>query len=270
MRLLERAKLPLHDFPRYDRIILDSLHFNSLDVAAEIGVGTGATAFEVSPQVKNLVGIDISSELISVLRKSCPFDNLSFVEGDACDQELAERYCSALTKIYSCETLEHVNDPNGFFHTVSEMLQPEGLAAVLFPVWKGHGRIHFRSKEEIEDVLQANFLEPLEIAAIEFKVLPNLFRWVTVELPLNALRMIRTHFFKKGSLGQDKFHEYSSFEMIKKGRKHWHALVNFYWGFVVFIEQALFSPIYTKREIKSTVGRRILVLARRSVSTKDR
>ena len=247
MRLLERAKLPLHDFPRYDRIILDSLHFNSQDVVAEIGVGTGGTAFVISPQVKNLVGIDISSELISVLRESCPFENLSFVEEDACGEELAKRYGGAVTKIYSCETSEHIKDPNGFFHTISEMLQPEGLAAVLFPVWKGHGRIHFCSKEEIEDVLKVNLLEPVEIAAVELKVLPNLFRWVAVELPLNVLRMIRTYFLKKGSSGQDKFHEYGSFEMIKKDRKRWYALVNFYWGVVVFIEQALFFTYIHKK-----------------------
>lgn len=267
MRLLERAKLPLCDFPRFDRIILDSLHFDSSDIVAEIGVGTGTTAFEVSHRVKKLVGIDISSELIEVLQKSCPFDNLSFVEGDTCDEELAKRYCGVFTKLYSCETLEHVKDLNAFFHNISEMLQPRGLTAILFPVWKRHGRTHFRSKKEIEEVLPDNLLEPIEILAVEFKILPRAFRLIAVEVPLRLVRVMRNAFYsEKQNSGQNQFHQTDCFKLIKKGKKQWHTLVNIYWVIVMFLEELLFSRTCTKKEVESTIGERILILARKNLN----
>jgi SAM-dependent methyltransferase len=75
----------------------------------DAGTGTGALAFAIAPHVREVVGVDRSSELLAeARRRATPFPNVTFVEGDATSLEVE----SGSFDLACCvRTLHHVHRP---------------------------------------------------------------------------------------------------------------------------------------------------------------
>lgn len=123
----------------------------------EIGVGSGSTSDFIIKQgnVEEFVGLDISAELIEYL--SFEYKNFDFVKWyclDVCKDR------SNLNKqfdfVYSADTLEHVENPVGYFRFINKHLKSKGSALVTYPNESEedhHGIIFFNTKDELLDVV---------------------------------------------------------------------------------------------------------------------
>jgi len=213
---------------------------------------------------RTLYGFDISSELIGMLQNfSKP--NLSFHRADACDPKAWRDYAGLFTKCYSSDTLEHVQDPEGFFRTVAMILRVGGRLVVTFPNKAGHGVTSFNSKRDIVRLLCNSSLALEEMTVIVWTRSLSMFRNVFVEWPLAAFRLIR-HLRIGKELGSDalEFQDTRCFSLLRNGRRPWHGLVNMYWALVAFVEERLFVKAYEKKqEERAIIGRRLLIVAKK-------
>jgi SAM-dependent methyltransferase len=77
--------------------------------ALDSGTGTGALAFALAPQVREVIGVDRVPELLAEARqRAAAFPNVSFVEGDATKLDLE----TATFDLAGCaRTLHHVHRP---------------------------------------------------------------------------------------------------------------------------------------------------------------
>ena len=124
-RVLKRDKaLRFYGFSPRDKLIKKYLPVHPTDSVLEIGVGSGNTARAVLGRAREYRGVDISPEAVENLResfKNC--DGVLFEVADVCgERDLGRRF----DRIYSVDTLEHVDNPPAFFRFISRHLEGEG------------------------------------------------------------------------------------------------------------------------------------------------
>jgi SAM-dependent methyltransferase len=97
--------------------------------ALDAGAGTGALAFALAPQVREVVAVDVVPELLAEARKrASDFPNVRFVEGDVTHlpEELGE-----FDLVGSLRTLHHVRRPELAFAELARVTRPGGLVLVV-------------------------------------------------------------------------------------------------------------------------------------------
>lgn len=148
-----------YGFATRDYLISQQLDFYDDSTVLEIGVGTGSTAENIIGKVKEFYGVDISAKAIEQLSKLYANNkSVKFSTVDVCKDISLDRKFDI---IFSADTLEHVERPEGFFNFISKHLSKEGIAFVTFPnesSKKHHGVTWFAEKQQLIDVIDASGL----------------------------------------------------------------------------------------------------------------
>ncbi len=155
MSRIEFVPYPPTSFPFRDLLVLEQLALSPEHRVGEIGVGSGATTARLARMAADVVGFEISAPTVEALRYlEERHANLHMVSADITDVEALEAYAGRFDRVVSCDTLEHVPDPAGYFRGVAALLAPGGEFLVTFP-------------NEPADVMHGitRFDSPLELAA---------------------------------------------------------------------------------------------------------
>lgn len=132
---LEYVPHPPTSLPHRDLLILEHLQLGTAERVCEVGVGTGETAVRLARLgVPEVVGLDVSDPAVEAAR---PFErrypNLELAAADVTrEDEIAPR-AGRFDLVFSCDTLEHVPDPDAYFRGVASLLAPGGRSFISFP-----------------------------------------------------------------------------------------------------------------------------------------
>ena len=97
--------------------------------ALDVGTGTGALAFALSPLVAEVVGVDLVPELLAeAKRRASDFPNVRFVEGDAGKLDLGS---DSFDLTGSLRTLHHVARPELVVAELTRVTRPGGQLLVV-------------------------------------------------------------------------------------------------------------------------------------------
>lgn len=160
---------PPTSFPYRDLLVLEHIRVEPHHRVCEIGVGSGATTARLARICADVTGFEISGPTVEALRyleKRQP--NLHLVAADITDDEALEDYAGRFDRALSCDTLEHVPDPAGFFRGISLLLVPGGELAITFPnepADRMHGVTRFDDPMELVDHMRAAGLEDVRLGA---------------------------------------------------------------------------------------------------------
>lgn len=97
--------------------------------ALDAGTGTGALAFALAPQVREVVALDLVPELLAEARKrAAEFPNVTFIEGDVTrlPADLVE-----FDLVGTLRTLHHVRRPELAVAELARVTRPGGLVLVV-------------------------------------------------------------------------------------------------------------------------------------------
>jgi SAM-dependent methyltransferase len=125
---------PPTSFPYRDLLVLEQLALRPDHRVCEVGVGSGGTTVRLARMCADVTGFEISTPTVEALRyleKRHP--NMHFVSADVTDDAALAAYAGQYDRLLSCDTLEHVPDPAGFFRGVAALLAPGGEFLVTFP-----------------------------------------------------------------------------------------------------------------------------------------
>ena len=166
---IEFVPYPPTSFPYRDLLVLEHIRVEPHHRVCEIGVGSGATTARLARMCADVTGFEISGPTVQALRyleKRQP--NLHLVAADITDDEALADYAGRFDRALSCDTLEHVPDPGGFFRGISLLLAPGGEVAVTFPnepTDRMHGITRFDDPMELVDHMTAAGLEGVRLGA---------------------------------------------------------------------------------------------------------
>ncbi len=110
---------PKHRILDYHQFFIDNV--TSEDSILDIGCGTGAVAFDLSKNVKEIVGVDIQQKNIDQATKLYQCVNLHFFLGDATVFQFDKKF----DKIVLSNVLEHIANRVGFLlslHRISDTI----------------------------------------------------------------------------------------------------------------------------------------------------
>lgn len=110
------------------RAIVDALAPRGTERALEFGAGTGLLSVIVAPRVASLTALDLSSGMLSVLRRKCERDrlgNVEIIEGTVPKNLPA----GSFDIVYSSMTLHHVGDVPALFRTLAAQMRCGGRVA---------------------------------------------------------------------------------------------------------------------------------------------
>lgn len=166
---IEFVPYPPTSFPYRDLLVLEHIQLEPHHRVCEIGVGSGATTARLARRCADVTGFEISGPTVEALRyleRRQP--NLHLVAADITDDEALAEYAGRYDRALSCDTLEHVPDPGGFFRGVASLLAPGGELAVTFPNEPAavmHGVTRFDDPMELVDHIAAAGLEDVRLGA---------------------------------------------------------------------------------------------------------
>ena len=154
------------------KAIIAAIKPNKSMHALEFGCGTGLVTMEIAPLVKTLIGVDTSSEMLSVLQekiKTLEIANIETICTDLSSSSDTVVTDKTFDLIYSSMTLHHIDDTVGFIKRVSTLLCPGGIIALadldmedgLFhddPLEKVH---YGFDRDELSVLLKAAGLQPI-------------------------------------------------------------------------------------------------------------
>jgi SAM-dependent methyltransferase len=134
MARIEFVPYPPTSFPYRDLLVLEQLALRSEHRVCEIGIGSGGTTVRLARMCADVTGFEISTPTVEALRYlEKRHRNLHLVTADITDDEALAGYAGGFDRLLSCDTLEHVPDPAGFFRGVAALLAPGGEFLVTFP-----------------------------------------------------------------------------------------------------------------------------------------
>jgi len=101
-------------------------------VVAEYGCGQGRTAAMLAPRTRKYYGIDLSEKQLEYARKYCKAGNIEWICTD-CTKKVKEIEDESVNYVISCDTLEHVNDIDGYFKEINRVMKMGGVLSLLTP-----------------------------------------------------------------------------------------------------------------------------------------
>ncbi len=157
MARIEFVPYPPTSFPYRDLLVLEQLALRSDHRVCEIGIGSGGTTVRLARMCADVTGFEISTPTVEALRYlEKRHHNLHLVTADITDDDALAAHAGKFDRLLSCDTLEHVPDPAGFFRGVSALLAPGGEFLVTFPnepVDIMHGITRFDTPLELHEHL---------------------------------------------------------------------------------------------------------------------
>ncbi|EPE63152.1 methyltransferase domain protein [Exiguobacterium sp. S17] len=110
-----------------------------LDFASGSGFGSQLIAKIQKKSVDEVVALDISEDAIQYAQGRYFHPKVKYVVGDVLDRTLPDQL-GTFDCIVSFETIEHVEDFEGFMANVSELLKPGGMLVLSTPFGQGIGK----------------------------------------------------------------------------------------------------------------------------------
>ncbi len=188
-------KAPLHDFPLRDEIVYQYLPLSAGMSVLEIGPGSGITAFRLARRVRKLTLLDLAANNIAQLRETLrKVPNLDFICADVCQPGLTDSVRTQFDAIFGLAVLDLVPDPQTCLRNLCALLQPGGQLLLQFPNYpppKGSGVTYFRTKEELDQLLDAAGFENWAVYALKLRPYAALLFRQFHERPLRLYRRIR-------------------------------------------------------------------------------
>ena len=169
MARIEFVPYPPTSFPYRDLLVLEQLPLGAGDRVCEIGVGSGETTARLARMCSEVTGFEISGPTVEALRYlEQRHGNLRLVTADVTEEEVLQGHAGSFDRAVSCDTLEHVADPAGFFRGLFRLLAPGGEFAVTFPnepVEIMHGITRFDDPMQLYDHLTEAGFEQVRMGA---------------------------------------------------------------------------------------------------------
>ncbi|NIT35490.1 MAG: methyltransferase domain-containing protein [candidate division Zixibacteria bacterium] len=257
-----RLQLPVNTFSLRHEIIKENLPLGRDDAVADVGVGTGYSAFNFAPGVRELVGIDVAAPVIDFL-KSLPWGRgVEFVRADIADVNDAalKKLAGKFDRLYAADVLEHVSAPAAFFQNVASLLKEGGAALITFPNTPGHGVTRFRTKTELAQNLAAAGLKARTLDVLEPTTWLKIIYSAFVKLPLSAHRRVRRRPRGRGDRGEEQTFDQTYAFAFNRRLPWYRVLINFYFEALMAVAKML--PLYkTTPAPEEILGRRVLVVA---------
>jgi SAM-dependent methyltransferase len=169
MTAIEFVPYPPTSFPFRDLLVLEQLELRTDRQICEIGVGSGETTARLARVCAGVTGFDVSRpalEALAYLQRRHP--NLRLIAADVTDAVAMGRHAEQYDGAFSCDTLEHVADPAGFFRGIATLLAPGGELAVTFPnepLDRMHGVTRFDRPDELRAHLERAGLIDVRLGA---------------------------------------------------------------------------------------------------------
>jgi 2-polyprenyl-3-methyl-5-hydroxy-6-metoxy-1,4-benzoquinol methylase len=110
---------------RYDRFLLSQVPVDALDVL-EVGCGLGRLAAELATGNRNVVGMDVSREMIERARQEAGGRRVSFVCGDFLEQDFGAQKFDC---VISAATLHHMREDVAVAR-MAALLRPGGRLVI--------------------------------------------------------------------------------------------------------------------------------------------
>lgn len=102
-------------------------HMNKGSKVYDIGCGDGYGSYKLDKAGYDVVGMDLSSEMINRAKKRTVDDKISFIQGDVTDLPFADNSCDG---IMSINVLEWTEVPADALKQLSRVLKKDGLLCV--------------------------------------------------------------------------------------------------------------------------------------------
>jgi len=246
-----RTSSRYYGFAVRDYLILAHLPKEKNLAVLEIGVGLASMADKLIGSVNEYCGVDIAGDLIDYLKQL--YKNVSEVSWlclDACQDSPV--FDKQFDVVFSADTLEHVNNPAGFFSFIKKHLKPEGVVLLTFPNESGkkhHGLTWFVNKEEL--------IRMVERAGLKLEVLLEV-------KPSGWHKFIKGVFwnFPKSLLLKNKdlpqtFSETNAFNLVRSAGLKTQLLA--FYGQAITKLVIMFSPYYYEI-VKDKISDKILLI----------
>jgi len=166
---IEFIAYPPTGFPFRDLLVLEQLRLGRERRVCAIGVGSGGTAARLARLCGRVTGFDASRPALEALDYlEARHANLRLVPADITDAAAVGPHRAHFDCAVSCDALEHVADPAGFFRGTFALLTPGGELAVTFPNEPRntmHGITRFESPDELRAYVRAAGFEEIRIGA---------------------------------------------------------------------------------------------------------
>jgi SAM-dependent methyltransferase len=256
MARIEFVPFPPTSFPFRDLLVLEQLPLGVARHVCEIGVGSGETTARLARVCWNVTGFDVSAPAIEALRYlERRHANLKLVVADVTDPAPLAAYTGRFDCAVSCDTLEHVTDPEGFFRGLGTLLAPGGRLAVTFPNEprpKMHGITRFDRPRDLDALMAAAGFGEVRLGAA--RLTPHAERvaqalgWRPLALARRLVELARTLARAARGEGETVEPPPQTFEKTRffRGHRLWRSLspaINFYW-FVVLRLMASRGPTF--------------------------
>lgn len=261
MTFWERLKLPVNTFPLRHEIIKANMALGPGDAVADIGVGTGYSAFNFAPEVREIAGIDVAAPVIEFLESLPRAGNAKFYQADVCDPDhkVLKRLAGKFDRVYAADVLEHVPTPSAFFRTVASLLNKNGSVLVTFPNTVDHGITHFQTKTELNRQILAAGLRPSRFEIIDPTTWLRIIYAVFVKLPLTVHRRLRRRPGEVRQGDEQTFDETYAFAFNRR-QPRYRVVINFYFETLMIIAK-IFPLLKATPAPEDILGRRVLIVA---------
>ncbi|HEX5443478.1 MAG TPA: methyltransferase [Pirellulales bacterium] len=197
---------PLATVAPRDLLLQQCLGAKASDAVLEVGTGSGSSLFRFADSVAAYHGIDISPGPVDRLRRAVarrrrPFPDIELFALDFCQPNAAAKLQRRYDLVFSCDTLEHVQDPQTFIHNVYAALKPGGRALITYPNEHpsyAHGITYFERRADVQQLFtNAGFsardlqIDALQMTTAADRALTVGWRWPQ-GLAKAALRRLMT------------------------------------------------------------------------------
>ena len=108
-------------------------HLKESHIVMDYGCGTGTVSCEFSSLVKEIQGIDISSEMIRIAKEKAvvsKIENVTFEKADLFEDKFQDE---SFDVILAFNMLHTVPNPQDIVHRVNDLLKPDGLFISITP-----------------------------------------------------------------------------------------------------------------------------------------
>ncbi|MBE9118017.1 class I SAM-dependent methyltransferase [Lusitaniella coriacea LEGE 07157] len=108
-------------------------HLKDSHIVMDYGCGTGTASCEFSSQVKEIQGIDISSEMIRIAKEKAvvsKIKNVNFEKADLFEDKFQNE---SFDVILTFNMLHTVPNPQNIVHRINDLLKPDGLFISITP-----------------------------------------------------------------------------------------------------------------------------------------
>lgn len=255
--IFERIGYPLIGFSSimFYELVAENLGVGNNDDVLDVGTGTGYSALRFASQAKSVKAVDISKETVDFLRAAIDKKNLSFEFFYICASSFPIGFEKGFSKIYSADVLEHVEDPQAFFRSITRLLRDRGMAVVTFPNSRSHGRNFFNSIEDLKQVLGVTKLDSIRVRFVNNSKIFSFISGAFYFLPLSIFKKLRGG--KKVNENANEFNETWCFQR-RKSRRFYDPFINLY--FEVLMILAKTAPLFYYSDSPSSIAEKRIVI----------